>query len=268
VGYRLIAADLDGTLIGENVTFSPAVLAAAEKVMARGAYLTIATGRTIEGATPHATRLGVNAPVILYQGGEIRDLRAGVSLFRCDIPLTVAQPFMAVIGALGLHLNVYLDGRVYAAARTPASQFYTSLNQTKIEAVGDLATFVNRPPTKMLIIAEPARLDALAPSLRQEFAGRLQIVRSHARFLEAIPPDANKGRGLQRLAAHLGVAQAETVAIGDNDNDMEMVAWAGLGIAMGNATPAVRGVAAAIAPPVDQDGAAWALETLVLPALA
>ncbi len=266
--YRLIAADLDGTLMGEDVAISPAVLAAAQKVMARGAFFTIATGRTIEGATPHAQRLGINAPAILYQGGEIRDLRAGVSIFRAAIPLLVAQPFIAAISALGLHLNVYLDGGVYAAAQTPGADFYTSLNGTRIEAVGDLAAFVRRPPAKMLIIAEPARLDDLAPTLRAEFAGRLQIVRSHARFLEAIPPEANKGRGLQRLAAHLGVAQAETVAIGDNDNDMEMVAWAGLGIAMGNATPAVRGAAVAIAPPVTQDGAAWAIETLVLPALA
>jgi len=264
--YRLIVADLDGTLMGEDVTISPAVLAAVGQVMAAGAYFTIATGRTLESALPHAQHLGVNAPAILYQGGEIRDLSAGKLIFQSTVPLDTAQDFIAAIAAVGLHLNVYLDGRVYAAARTPISEYYMALNGIQIEAVGDLPAFVTRPPSKMLIVAEPAQLDALAPLLRQQYAGRLQIVRSNPRFLEAIPLDANKGRGLERLAGYLGIAPAQTVAIGDNDNDAEMVAWAGLGIAMGNATPAVRAAARVIAPPVEEDGAAWAIQTLVLPA--
>jgi len=262
--HRLIVADLDGTLMGDDAVISPAVLAAARKAMAAGLFFTVATGRTWQGARPHALRLGVNAPAILYQGGEIRDMTTDAVIYQSAIPLEVAREFIAEITATGLHLNVYLDDQVYTAAKTPLLDYYTTLNAVKIHAVGDLLAFVNRAPSKLLIIAEAERLDALAPTLRQQFAGRLQIVRSHRQFLEAIPLDANKGRGLERLAAYLGVPQPATMAIGDNDNDAEMVAWAGLGIAMGNASAAVRAVADVVAPAVEQDGAAWAIETFVL----
>lgn len=265
--YRLIVADLDGTLMGDDAVISPAVLAAAQKAMAAGLFFTVATGRTWEGTRPHVMRLGVNAPAILYQGGEIRDMTTGAAIYQSAIPLDDAREFIAVITAAGLHLNVYLDDQVYTAAKTPILEHYTILNPVEIRAVGDLLAFVDRPPSKLLIIAEGQRLDDLAPALRRQFAGRLQIVRSHKQFLEAIPLDANKGRGLERLAAHLGVQQSATVAIGDNDNDAEMVAWAGLGIAMGNASAAVRAVADAVAPSVHCDGAAWAIETLVLGSL-
>jgi len=262
--YRLIVADLDGTLMGDDAVISPAVLAAAHKAMAAGLFFTVATGRTWQGTRPHALRLGINAPAILYQGGEIRDMASGAAIYQSTIPLDCAREFIAAITVASLHLNVYLDDQVYTAATTPILDYYTTLNAVEIHAVGDLLAFVDRPPSKLLIIAEAGRLDELAPALRRQFAGCVQIVRSHRQFLEAIPLDANKGRGLERLAAWLGVPQPATVALVDNDNDAEMVAWAGLGIAMGNASAAVRAVADVVAPPVECDGAAWAIERLVL----
>lgn len=94
--------------------------------------------------------------------------------------------------------------------------------------------------------------------------GRLHVVRSHRFFVEGNPLQATKGQALARLAGWLGIARSEVMAIGDQGNDTDMVAWAGLGVAMGNAVPQVKAVADYIAPPVDEDGAAVAIERFLV----
>lgn len=264
MSYRLIAADLDGTLIGDDLAISPMLLDVVQEVKRQGLYFTLATGRTLAGALPLARQIGVNAPIIIYQGGEIHDIERGELIYRATIPLDSTHEFISTVAALGLHLNVYLDDHVYVERERPELGWYAGLNRVDVHPVGDLLAFVKTPPPKMLIVASPDQLDQVAPGLQRQFAGRLQIVRSHRLFLEAIPPEVNKGVGLARLAGHLGVPREEVVAIGDNDNDAEMVEWAGLGIAMGNGSHIVKRVADVVAPPVQSDGAAWAIRALVL----
>jgi len=100
--------------------------------------------------------------------------------------------------------------------------------------------------------------------LRTRFAGRLCVVRSFSRFVEGTNLAVSKGQALAFLAQMLGMSPAETMAIGDNDNDADMVAWAGLGVAMGNASAAVKAVARYVAPPIEEDGAAVAIERFIL----
>ena len=262
--YRLIVADLDGTLMGDDLTISPGVLAAVREAQRQGFYFTVATGRTFEGALPFLQELDVNAPIILYQGGEIRDMESGEVLYRATLPMDDAREFISFVAARGLQLNMYLDDQVYVAHETPELEWYTNMNRVKVHAVGDLQAFMQREPHKFLIVAPSERLDEVAPILQEHFAGRLQIVRSYRYFLEAIPLEVDKGKGVARLARRLGVAQKDVVAIGDNDNDAAMVEWAGLGVAMGNASPAVRQVADIVAPSVEDDGVAWTITTQVL----
>ncbi len=125
--------------------------------------------------------------------------------------------------------------------------------------------FLDQPPAKFLIVVDtPEQAAALDEELRARFAGRLRIVRSYRIFVEGNPLEASKGQGLARLAAHLSIPQQEVMAIGDQDNDADMVAWAGFGVAMGNGSPAVKAVADYVAPPVEEDGAAEAIERFVL----
>ena len=104
----------------------------------------------------------------------------------------------------------------------------------------------------------------LVRDMQAQFNGHLQVVRSWDRLIEATGPSISKGEALARLAAHMGVAQSETMAVGDQDNDVSMIAWAGLGVAMGNASPAAKAAADVIAPALQADGAAWAIERYVL----
>lgn len=262
--YRLIVADLDGTLMGDDLVIPDEVVAAVQEAIAAGLYFTIATGRTFAGAQPFIRRLGVNAPVILYQGAEIRDPVSGEAIYQACIPLEWARELLAVLKEAGVHANVFLDDQPFAEAYSPQAQLYEQIDAVPVQIVGDLLAFLQRPPSKIMLVGEPAQLAELATSLQQRFAGKLRLTRSHRFFLEAVPLGANKARALARLARHLGVLRHETVALGDNDNDAEMLAWAGLGIAVDNASPAAKQAADVIAPAVAHAGAAWAIRQLVL----
>lgn len=262
--YRLIVADLDGTLMGDDLVIPDEVVTAVQEAVTAGLYFTIATGRTFAGARPFIRRLGVNAPVILYQGAEIRDPVSGDAIYQACIPLEWARELLAVVKEAGVHANVFLEDQPFAEAYTREAELYEQIDAVQVQIVGDLLAFLQRSPTKIMLVGEPAQLARLAPDLQQRFAGRLRLTRSHRHFLEAVPLGASKARALARLARHLGVSRQETVALGDNDNDADMIAWAGLGIAVDNASPAAKQAADVIAPSVEQAGAAWAIRQLVL----
>ncbi len=262
--YRLIVADLDGTLMGDDLVIPDEVVAAVQEVVAAGLYFTIATGRTFAGAQPFIRRLGVNAPVILYQGAEIRDPVSGEAIYQACIPLEWARELLAVVKEAGVHANVFLEDQPFAEAYTREAELYEQIDAVRVQIVGDLLAFLQHSPTKIMLVGEPAQLADMAPALQQRFAGRLRLTRSHRHFLEAVPLGANKARALARLARHLGVLRHETVAMGDNDNDADMIAWAGLGIAVDNASPSAKQAADVIAPSVERAGAAWAIRQLVL----
>ena len=131
--------------------------------------------------------------------------------------------------------------------------------------VDNFASVLERhEPIKFLVFAEPHETEDLLTELRQRFAGQMELTRSHARIVEGNPIGVSKGDALCRLAAHLSVPQTEVMAIGDQDNDAPMVAWAGVGVAMGNASPATKAAADWVAPPVTEDGAASAIERFIL----
>ncbi len=119
-------------------------------------------------------------------------------------------------------------------------------------------------PIKGLMIVEPGMGEEMAAELHAIFDGRLTVLRSHELFTEVTPPKASKGNALAFLAARYGISQAETLAVGDSDNDISMIRWAGLGVAMGNAAPEVIAAADWVAPPVAEDGLATIIERFVL----
>ncbi len=263
--YRLLACDLDGTLMDETFTFTPRVQAAVARALARGVAVTLATGRAYPSTLPFAQQLGITLPLICTQGGLIQHPISGEVLHQALIPLALAHEIVALSRQHGWHLSLYVNDEVYLTGFQYPRSFYDQMFGLPMHLVSDLSAVLDRPPAKFIVIAEPEQADAILPELRQRFAGRLRIVRSHRNFVEGNPLDASKGQALARLAARLGIAQAQTAAIGDNDNDADMLAWAGLGMAMGNADPQLKAVADVILPPVEKDGVAVAIEQYILP---
>jgi Cof subfamily protein (haloacid dehalogenase superfamily) len=208
----------------------------------------------------------MNAPLICYQGALVQDHRDGTIVHTETIPLNVAREVIAFSQARQLNVQVYLeDGRAYADQVTPVIAHVADLAQIPVTGVGDLTNWLDHPPLKFLFFVErPEEAPELVRELQTECSENVQVVRSWHQLVEVTGPRVSKGAALARLAAYLGVPQAATMAVGDQDNDVSMVAWAGLGVAMGDASPAAKAAADVLAPSLAAAGAAWAIERYVL----
>lgn len=259
---RLIALDLDGTLFNFDFEFSPRVRRAIAQAQQRGIAVTLATGRSILSTQPFAQELGIREPLICYQGGLIAQPDGRV-LHRVTLDRGLAAQVIEFAESHDWHVNLYQDGWLYLTELRHPTSFYEGLLNPASQRVPDLHALLDHDPDKVLIVAN-GNGDEILAGLRAQFDGQMQIVRSHELFIEAIPLGVDKGGGLAWLAAHLGLPQSQVMAIGDQDNDAPMVAWAGLGVAMGNGSAACKAVADWVAPPLEQDGAAVAIERFAL----
>lgn len=252
--------------MGEDAVISPRVQDAVRRAVEKGVKFTIATGRAFDSALPFAQELGVNAPLICYQGGLIKDHLNGRVIHQQSLPLPLAQELIRFTQQRELHLNVYVDdGRAYVERMTPEARYYTGIAKAPVYPVGDMLAFLDRDPVKLIIVLpEDEATEPLIAELGMLFADRVRFVRSYSRFVEGIPMGVSKGHALARLAEYLDLPVEETIGIGDNDNDLELVEQAGLGVAMGNASPAVKAAADYIAPSVDEEGMVEIIERFVL----
>jgi Cof subfamily protein (haloacid dehalogenase superfamily) len=263
---RLVALDLDGTLMGADLTISPRVRTAIARTVESGVMVTLATGRMYSATAPFAQSLQLTAPLICYQGGWIQGLDTGI-LHRITLPDTLAHQAIAMGRAKGWHTILYADGQLFVDALRHSLTYYEKfLGPDPIEGA-ELATVLDtRRPDKVLFIAEPESIPGMAEELVRHFGTSADVVQSHVNFIEVVPSDVNKGQALAWLAAREGVPPEDVLAVGDQQNDQAMLAWAGTGVAMGNAVNAVKEIADWIAPSLDNDGAAVALEHFVLTA--
>lgn len=267
---RLLAMDLDGTLVGPDLVVSARNRAALQAAQAKGVFVTLATGRMLCGTLPFARDLSLTMPIICYQGAMVANPVTGEVLLHRTVPRPLARDVLALAEERGWHAHYYVDDVMYVDALTPQVGVYTSIvTEAMPTAVGNVRAFLetlpeDREPTKLLIIGDEAGTTATLAELRQRFSGSLYITRSLPTFAEVANHACSKGTALAWLASQLGVAQADTVAVGDALNDLEMVKWAGVGVAMGNAVLELKAAADYQTATVGEDGVAEAIERYLL----
>lgn len=238
-----------------------AVAAAQEKDVT----VTIATGRMLGVAQPFAEELGINVPLICYQGGLLQAPDTDEPLFLGAMDTSLVSEALAWTAPHGWHGVLYTQSEAFAARGTHPPIFHEILSREQLVWVDDLARAARTSaPVKLIFIDAPPVVDEIEAQLRRRFDGRIAIVRSHRSVVEGSPLGVSKGDALRRLAEHLSIKQSETMAVGDQDNDISMVAWAAIGVAMGDGSPGVRAVADWVAPTLAEDGAAVAIERFVL----
>jgi Cof subfamily protein (haloacid dehalogenase superfamily) len=211
---------------------------------------------------PHLERAGIRDPVVCYQGALVADPVSGEFLFHRPLRLDVAREAIAALQAEGYSPNCYVDDELYVARHSEASRTYAEFQGLEVTEVGDLLAWLRRPPTKLVAIGEPGAIAALRDRVRETFRGRLFATTSLPFFLELGDPSVSKGTGLQFVADRLGFARERTVSFGDGENDVELVAWAGFGIAVANAHPLLRERADWVCPGPDEQGVAQVLEAI------
>ena len=282
----LVVLDIDGTLVGEDLVLRERTRAAVAATLSRGIHVAIATGRMASSALRFADALRLSDPIIAYQGALIRAMpgalpgasrsdshadsarraRRGVGRLLVHTPMAadVGREVVAWSRARGLDPHINHLERFILREDDPNADDYSSFMGARAELVPDLVAWIERPVTKVLAVGDEATIAAALPEARARFVGRASATISHPRFIEFLAPGVSKGRGVSWLARRLGVPLERTMAIGDQVNDLEMIAAVGHGVAMAEAPAAVRAVARHVAPSVANEGVATILETLVL----
>jgi Cof subfamily protein (haloacid dehalogenase superfamily) len=240
----------------------PRTLAALGAARDAGMHVIVVTGRMVQSLRRVLEPAGLHDPVICYQGAVVADAD-GQWLRHVPIELELAREALEAVGAEGYEPNVYVDDELYVSRITPEAEAYAGFQHLEIHPVGDLVSWLQREPTKLVCVGDPAALDELAPRLRERFGGRLYITKSLPYFLELATAGVTKGSGLEFLAGRLGFTPGQTVAFGDGENDVELMEWAGYSVAVENAHERVKAVADWICPPAAEEGVAAVLEALV-----
>lgn len=266
---RLLALDIDGTLVGHDLALRPRTREAIVGAIRRGVHVSLATGRMATSARPFAEALGLTGPIIAYQGALVRQMpapgeRLGRLLFHRPLPAIVAREAIAWSLANGFEPHINHLERFIIPAHDPKADDYSAFLGARAELVPDLARWIRHPITKVLAVAEEGRPVALMETARDRFRGRAEVTVSHPQFIEFLAPGVSKGRAVRWLARRLGVPLEQTLAIGDQYNDFEMIEAVGHGVAMPSSPAAVQAVARYVAPPLDDEGAAGIIEALVL----
>ena len=267
--YRLIALDLDGTLLDRAARISPGNAAAIAACVAAGATVAVATGKLFVSVREMVAALGLTGPQILTNGAVIVHAADGAIRRVRPLPGAAARRVVAALAARGLPAAAYTPHAIHTPAPDLRLDILRRLHEPPPVVVPDLAaraTVDGRPFVKILTVleqADPATPDQEA-ALRAMFAPALTVVRTSPHFVEFLAPGVDKGEALLWLAAHLGIPPAATLAVGDSYNDVPLLQAAGLGVAMGHAPPAVQAAAAAITADNDHDGVAAALRRYVL----
>lgn len=268
--YRLIAADVDGTLVDDRRRIPPAVREALAEARAAGCRVTLATGRMYASVLPFAEAVGTDAPLILYNGAVLVERGTRRATFRRCLPLAEARLALTLLKRFPLHVNLYAGEGLYIERVTPAATESMVKDGVTAETVGDLVAFLREDPVKLLCIGEPSDLEAfrllfIAERARRGLPGPPpHLVRSEPTYLEVLPPGVNKGVGLQELARQLAIPLEAVVAFGDNLNDAEMLEVAGLGVAVKNAHPDLKARADLVAGTNNEGGMAAVIREIVL----
>jgi Cof subfamily protein (haloacid dehalogenase superfamily) len=263
--YRLIAMDLDDTLLTDELTVTEGTRQAMNEAIAQGAHLTIATGRMFDSAQKIARQVGLNVPIITYQGSLIKNLLDEEVLYERSIPVEVARELYEYCQTHGLHLQSYIDDKLYVSEDNEKIVAYAKQSNIPYIVEPDFSRIIEHPKqTKMLIIDDPAKLDALLPELKAALGSKVHLTKSKPNYLEFLHLEGTKGHALRFLASHYGIPLEETIAMGDAMNDHEMVEAAGLGVAMANAVPALKEIADFITLSNNDEGVKHVLEKFVL----
>lgn len=263
--YKLIAMDLDDTLLDSQLRISPRLKAQIRELRRRGVVITLATGRMYRSARPIALELELDIPLITYQGALIKNCLSGEIIAHRPLPAESAREIIKLAREKELNINFYLNDELYVEQFSPAAEKYARLSDVPLGLVSDLTELLDLPefqagPTKIVLIGDPAYLDTVQAEARPLFGSSLHISKSKPFFLEFSDPRGNKGAALEELAGCCGVSREQVMAFGDGFNDLEMVEFAGLGVAMGNAVPELKAVADYVTAGNDDDGVAEALQ--------
>jgi Cof subfamily protein (haloacid dehalogenase superfamily) len=233
-----------------KLRLDPRDVAALDRIRQAGVTVVATTGRPFPGALPWAQKLGLDGPIICYQGAQVR-MPDGTTLFDHGVPHDLAMEVIRYAREHDLHVQAYRDDELLVERDRPEAHVYANHAGMAIHLVPDLDGAMGPTTPKLVIVAEPEVLERILPEVRKRWQGRLNAATSTPDYLEFTSGNSDKAGALSFMADRLGVPRAQVAAAGDGRNDASMLRWAGLGVAVEGSQPEVLAAAHdhTIAPP-------------------
>lgn len=257
--YQMLVLDLDGTLTNSRKEITEPTRKALIEIQEAGKHVVLASGRPINGVRPLAEKLELErfgGYMLSFNGARITQCSTGNVVYNRTLPQEVIQPiFEFACQYPGVDIATYDDNHVISGlAPNEYTKIESAINSMPIIQRSDFSSYVNFPINKLLIPGEPPVLEEMIPVLKEKYHSLLNIYRSEPYFLEIMPQNIDKAYSLQKLLSSIGLTADSMICCGDGFNDISMIEYAGLGVAMENAQPIVKDTADFITKSNDDDG--------------
>lgn len=257
---KLFVTDMDGTLLNSQREISQGNKHAIRRAVEAGVVFTIATGRMYASTLPYAQELGLDVPIITYNGALIKTA-AGRELYASYLEEDLIKELLDFAREEELYIQSYSEDKLYFKEENDLARYYQEMCGVKGSAVGeDIYKYTAKVPKMLIMGSTPEESDAAVQLVRQKFGGRIDVMKSSPLYVELIKPGVNKATAIARLAEIMEIPAEQVLAIGDSSNDVSMLASVAIGVAMGNANDEARAAARYMVTDNDHDGVAEALE--------
>lgn len=262
---KLIALDMDGTMLDAESRLSERTKEALRAAQRAGIRVSAATGRMYPSAMIHIRDIGIESASIFYNGALVRDPLTDETIYERRLGAGLTAELLDFFHKNGWYAQLYCDDRLLVRETDdPRCRFYEEICGLKAEQLGGAFWNCGLDSSKLLGISmDKEEFALMCAKVGEHFGNRIYRATSWGSFIEIAHPEVNKARALERVADHYGIAREDVLALGDGANDIEMLRWAGTGVAMGNSNERVKEAADIAAPPNTEDGAARFIEELL-----
>ena len=269
--YDMLVLDIDGTLVGSDKTISGKTREAIIKAQQRGKIVAIASGRSIAGIRKTASNISLEqygGYVIAYNGTTVVNCKTGECIYNQMVPQELVKPVYEAAKRVSAGIVVYNDNTKEMISGNGLNEYIKidaeACNVT-INEVSDFVKAINFPFNKFLLSGKPAHMAEVEKIMAKEFGDRLNVFRSDPFYVELLPRYVDKGVAVEKLVKHLDIQREKVICIGDSYNDLPMLRFAGMGVAMGNAQQEVKEMADYVTASNDEDGIVDVIDKFMTP---
>lgn len=267
MSYKIIVLDLDGTLTNSKKEIMPKTKQALMRIQKEGKAVVLASGRPTPGILQLAEELQLEqygGYILSFNGAKIINCKTKKIVYNKTVPQEYTSRIYDYAKSVGIGVLSYTEDKIILGNGVDQySKLEAKINQLPMEECSDFVSFFDAPVNKFLMTGEPEKILTAQGALREMFGEELNIFRSEPFFLEIMPPKVDKAYSLRKLLESLGEDKSEMICCGDGFNDLSMIEFAGLGVAMENAQEEVKKAADFITCSNDEDGVAQVIETFM-----
>ena len=263
MSIKLIAVDMDGTLLDDNKNISLRNKEAVQKAIKAGIIVIFASGRAFAGVRIYAEYLDLKVPLVIYNGAAVIESKSKKVFYEKPINIETARAIIRYCGQKGYHIQTYINDKFQVFKHNSFSENYCKVFGIEEEILGDSMCDIMISPYKMLVIANNEKFQAVRNDLEQKFSKQIDFSSSMPNYLEMVEIGVNKWSAVKSVGAMYGIAPTNIMCIGDNNNDYSMIKNAGIGVAMENSNECILKIAKIITAKNTEDGVAVVIDKVL-----